>query len=225
MSGGAKGAIVFDLDGTLIDSAADIGQAASRVLATEGAAPLSLAETRSFIGNGARVLMARAMAARGLPEHELPRLHQAFVAIYESAHGTTQAYCGVAPALADLAAKGHPLGICTNKPAAPARAVLAHLGLAHLFGVVIGGDSLSVTKPDPAPLHAAFAALGVPLLYVGDSEVDRDTALAAGIRFALFTEGYRKAPISDFGDALLFSDFAALPDLVKRLSDEADLTH
>lgn len=218
-----RGAIVFDLDGTLIDSAADIGRAASQVLAAEGAAALSLAETRSFIGNGARVLMARAMAARDLPEGDLPRLHRAFLSRLGTAQAATTAYPGVPDALAALRSAGHPLGVCTNKPTDPARAVLDHLGLLPLFGVVIGGDTLPVTKPDPAPLHAAFAALdAAPLIFVGDSEVDRDTARAAGVRFALFTEGYRKAPIAAFGYALLFSDFATLPDLLRGLSEQAD---
>ncbi len=205
------GAIVFDLDGTLVDSAEQIMAAANAVLADEGAEPLTLDQTKGFIGNGARVFVARMIAARGLAEADLPRLHAAFVAGAEEDTAGAALFPGAARALRDLAAQGHALGICTNKPAGPTRALLAALGIAPLFRAVIGGDSLPVLKPDPAPLHAAFAPLGPPLLFVGDSEVDFATAQAAGVPFALHTRGYRRAGIADFPGAWCFDDWAALP--------------
>jgi phosphoglycolate phosphatase len=125
----------------------------------------------------------------------------------------------VTAALDAFARLGHPLGICTNKPVGPARAVLRHFGLLERFSVIIGGDSLPVRKPDPAPLHAAFAALrGGPQLFVGDSEVDAETAQAAGIPLALFTQGYRRAAAESLGARLVFDDFTALPRLVAHIS-------
>ena len=122
-------------------------------------------------------------------------------------------------ALDALRAAGHLLGICTNKPVVPARNVLDHLGMTDRFGVVLGGDSLAVKKPDPAPLHAALEALGDgPALYVGDSEVDAETAAAAGLPFLLFTEGYRKRPAEELPQAGRFRAFADLPGLVAAVT-------
>jgi phosphoglycolate phosphatase len=210
-------AIVFDLDGTLIDSAPDIAAIANEILLAEGAAALTLAEARSFIGNGAAVFVERMMAARGLPSAGHPRLLAGFLTRYETAFGLTTVYDGAAAALADLSAAGYRIGLCTNKPLAPALAVLAHVGLLHWFGNVTGGDTLPQNKPDPAPLRHAFAALGCDNgLYVGDSEVDHETASRAGIPFALFTEGYRKSPLSAFAGALPFSAFVDLAPLAHR---------
>lgn len=215
-----RGAVVFDLDGTLIDSAPDIQQAANAVLAAEGLPPITAEETRRFIGNGAGVFVARIMAAAGRdPEPAAhARLLDGFLARYESAVHLTRVYPGVGGALAALQAAGHRLAICTNKPAGPARAVLAHLGLAPVFEAVVGGDSLPVRKPDPAPLLQAVGELGaIPAVYVGDSEVDAETAARAGLPFALYTEGYRKTPVDALPHDARFDSFAALPGLVDRL--------
>ena len=212
-----RGALVFDLDGTLVASAPQIMGVANELLAGAGAAPLSLAETTRFIGNGARVFVQRMIAARGLPDEAVDRLYADFAARAESNAEGAELFPGVADALAALAGAGHPLGICTNKPAGPARAMLDHLGIGHFFTALVGGDTLPVLKPDPAPLRQAFAGLGAPLLYVGDSEVDLATAAAAGIPFALFSQGYRRGGISDFPGALVFDDWAAFPALVAGL--------
>jgi phosphoglycolate phosphatase len=210
--------IVFDLDGTLVDSAPDIHAIANAVLADEGRAPITLGQAKSFIGNGAPVFVQRLREARGIPEAEHPRLLAAFVARYEGAVSLTAPYPGVAAALAALAACGHALGLCTNKPLGPARAVLAHFGLDRHLAAVVGGDSLPVTKPDPAPLDAAFAALGEGArLYVGDSEVDAETAHRAKVPFVLFTEGYRKSPVAEMPHVAAFADFAALPGVLDGL--------
>ncbi len=207
--------IVFDLDGTLIDSADDIRALANGILAAEGAPPLTIAEVRRFVGNGASVFVARMREARGLAEGAHARLLADFVGGYESAVGLTLPYPGVPEALEALRVAGHGLGVCTNKPLKPCRAVLDHLGLGEMFGAVIGGDSLAVLKPDPAPLMAAFAALGDgPMLYVGDSETDAETARRAGVPFLLFTEGYRKTEPSDIPHAARFARFAELPALI-----------
>ena len=211
-------AAVFDLDGTLVDTAPDLRAAANAVLAAHGAAPLSLAETIGFIGHGAPALVTQMRSARGLAAEDEPAMLRSLLDRYaEAGHERSRLYPGVIEALAMLGDEGIVLGICTNKPEAPARALLAHLGLSDRFGAVIGGDSLSARKPDPAPLHAVLAALGADeAVYVGDSEVDEATARAARIPFALFEHGYRKTPLDRVAPAMRFGDFAALPALALR---------
>lgn len=209
--------LIFDLDGTLIDSAPDIHAASNAVLAEHGFAPLTLPQVRRFIGQGVPHLVHCLLAASEADPHGA--LHAAmvadFTARYETAVELTALYPGVRETLEALRAKGHALGLCTNKPLAPTMAVLGHFGLTDLFGTVIGGDSLPVRKPDPQPLLKALWALGDgSALYVGDSEVDAQTAQAAGLPFLLFTEGYRKTPVADLPHSIAFSDFAMLEGIV-----------
>ena len=213
-----SGAVIFDLDGTLVDSAPDICAAAGSVIARYGLEPLTLEQTRSYVGHGAEQFVQRCLAARGVADR--PGLQAevlaGFLDIYESAVSLTVPYPRVVATLEQLAGMGLALGVCTNKPAAPAHAVLRHLGLDRHFAVVIGGDSLPVRKPDPAPLQAAIAGLGATAtVFVGDSEVDAETAQRAGVAFALYTEGYRKAPVSDLPHDGAFDDFADLPGIVQ----------
>jgi phosphoglycolate phosphatase len=212
--------IIFDLDGTLIDSAPDIHAAANAVLAAEGLGQVTPDQARSFIGNGARVFVERLeRAGAGANEDaRTARMHAQFLAQYETAHALTRPYPGVDAALDSFAAHGWALGLCTNKPLKPALAVLAHFAWTGRFAAVIGGDSLPVMKPDPAPLLAVLAQMGGgAAVYVGDSEVDAATARAAGLPFALFTEGYRRSPLDQIPHDAAFSDFAALPDLAAAL--------
>lgn len=210
--------VIFDLDGTLIDSAPDIHACVNAVLRENGVPLLSLPRVRSFIGGGVEILWSRVIAASGIDPVHRRDLVAAFMARYHDATALTRLYPGVVEALAELVAAGHPLGICTNKPLGPTRAVLDHFGLTHLFPTVIGGDSLPVKKPDPAPLRAAFAGFGAQTgIFVGDSEFDADTAAAMGVPFLLYTEGYRHSPVDDLVSHAHFSDFAALPGLVAGL--------
>jgi len=220
-------ALIFDLDGTLIDSAPDIHATANAVFGVHGFPPVTLALVRSFIGNGVGVLVSRLLQHHGhaspLPGAQSDPLHgdlvAEFITRYETAFALTRLYPGVGQALQQLALAAHPLGLCTNKPLGPTRAALRHFGLEPYLRVVIGGDSLALRKPHPAPLHAALAGLGVQTgLFIGDSEVDAETALAASVPFALFTEGYRKAPPDTLGASLIFDDFAHFPDLVAQFT-------
>ena len=225
--------LVFDLDGTLIDSAPQIHAAANIVFGAKGLPAFSKETVRGFIGNGVGVLVSRLMAAQGLKDNTAlhGELEENFIKIYEEAFDLTSLYPGVAEALNSLAAAGHPMGICTNKPEGPARAVLRHFDLDRHFKVVIGGDSLPLRKPDPAPLLAALHALPADTsLFVGDSEVDAETASAARVPLALYTQGYRTAAVETLGAKLIFDDFRALPGLVAHLdprlpgSDHRDAT-
>ena len=207
--------VIFDLDGTLIDSAPDIRAVANAVLAEEGAPPLDLAETRSFIGSGTPVFVERMAGARGLDPARRPAMLERFLALYEDAHELTRPYPGVAEALDALRGRGHALGVCTNKPERPARRVLAHLDLGWRLEALVGGDTLAHRKPHPAPLEECARRLGGgPAVYVGDSEIDFETARRAEVPFALFTEGYRRGPLDAVPAAMRFDDFGALPGLV-----------
>ncbi|KAA2314920.1 phosphoglycolate phosphatase [Pseudooceanicola sediminis] len=209
--------IVFDLDGTLIDSAEDVQGIANAILPPD-LPPVTLPEVRAFMGEGTPTFIRRLIDARDLPTDSFDTLHKGFMARYKTAVTRTTVYPGVAETLSDLRAAGHRLGLCTNKPAAPARAVLAHLGLAEYFDVLLGGDSLPQRKPDPAPLLAILANLGdTRALYVGDSETDAETAHAAAVPFLLFTEGYPKGPTDKIACTARFSSFSALPGLVAQL--------
>ncbi|GAB4394343.1 MAG: phosphoglycolate phosphatase [Kiloniellaceae bacterium] len=223
-SGGApRRAIVFDLDGTLVDSVHDIHAAVVAFLTERGQAPLDLATVTSFVGNGVPVLLERVLRAVGEaagPENvaaALPRFNE----IYGAAPAAlSKLFPGVAAALTELGAAGHALGICTNKPEGPARQMVAELGIGSHFSALTGGDTLAQRKPDPAPLHHTAALLRVDpgaVVYVGDSEVDAATAAAAGVPFVLFTEGYRKTPVAEIAHDVALSDFAELPRIVTAL--------
>ncbi|MEN9410009.1 MAG: phosphoglycolate phosphatase [Pseudomonadota bacterium] len=211
-------AVLFDLDGTLVDSAPDIHAGVSVVLREEGVEPLPFEIVRGFIGNGVPVLMTRVMAAVGMGEDA--RLHRdlcaRFIRWYEDAPaGLTKPYAGVEAALRGL---GVPMGLCTNKPEGPTRALLAQMGWAGFFPVIVGGDTLALRKPDPAPLLEAMARIGGGAVFVGDSEVDAETADRAGVAFLLFTGGYRKAPVEALPHRAAFDHWAEFPGLLAEVA-------
>jgi len=210
--------IVFDLDGTLIDSAPDIHAAAVKMLAGEGLEPLSLATIRSFIGNGiphlVKLVMEKLAIEFSPSEHD--RLTAIFVDFYNAAPADlTTVFPGLIDVLEALKAQGYVMGVCTNKPKAPAVAILEAFDLSQYFDVVFGGDALPQRKPDPAPLIACFDEMGTDQrLYVGDSEVDAETADRAAVPFAIYTEGYRKTPVEELVHTWAFADFSDLPAII-----------
>ncbi|WP_317055876.1 phosphoglycolate phosphatase [Roseovarius rhodophyticola] len=213
-------AVIFDLDGTLIDSAPDIHAAANKVMMHRGIAPFTLEEARSFVGHGALVFIERCLAARGRQAETALRdqLLADFLALYESAVHLTKLYPGVASCLDTLTKDALPMAICTNKPEGPTQAVLSHLGIDQKFEVIIGGDTTPKRKPDPLPLLETIARMkATQVVFVGDSEVDSETARHAGVPFALYTEGYRKTPVDQLHHDAAFDNFAELPALVQRL--------
>jgi phosphoglycolate phosphatase len=212
--------VIFDLDGTLIDSAPDIHATANRVMAEWGYPALSRAEVQGYVGKGMHHLVACLLTHHGSPAQG--PLYDATLARFQTeyltAHALTTVYPNAQAALATLQAMGARLGICTNKPIAPTLAVLAHLNLTSMFHTILGGDSLPIRKPDPKHLFATARAMGRQrVIFVGDSEVDADTAQAAETPFLLFTEGYRKTPVDQMAHLAAFDDWAKLPELIADL--------
>jgi phosphoglycolate phosphatase len=213
--------IVFDLDGTLIDSAADLAAAVNSMLAGFGREPLSVPEVRRMVGDGVAMLVTRALAARHCEQRDPTEAARIFMRHYESdATSLTTAFAGADEALQALRAAGIPLAVCTNKPERISAAILGSLGLAKYFARVIGGDSLPFRKPDPRVLLAVlegFAARPESALLVGDSEVDAATARAAGMPFVLMKHGYRRGPAEEIPCIAALEKFAELPRLVRAL--------
>jgi phosphoglycolate phosphatase len=204
-------AVVFDLDGTLVDTAADIAAAVNRTLAADGLRPLSPAEVEPMIGRGATVLIALAYEAAGAPldPAEVPATAERYLARYaEHPAEHAKPYADAPEALAALHERGVGLAVCTNKRTSLARAVLEATGLAPFLGAVVGPDMVSRRKPDPAHLGAAIAAIGAEparTLYVGDGDVDVQTARTAGVRYAIVAWGRAAAGaplVRRFGDLL-----------------------
>jgi phosphoglycolate phosphatase len=185
---------VFDLDGTLVETAADIHAVLAEVLAEAGLAAPPPAAVRAMIGDGARVLIERALAAVDSACDPIA-LHRRFVARYTEVPCRHSApFAGAADVLATLRRAGWRLGLCTNKPQAATLGLLDALGLRPAFGSVIGGDRLpGIRKPDPRHLAAVLAELDAPphaAVMVGDSRNDLLTARALGVACVLVSFGY-----------------------------------
>lgn len=190
--------IVFDLDGTLIDSARDLAESASELVQEHGAAPLSVDEVAAMVGDGAPVLVRRALEQSGL-DPATPGALPRFMEIYDRRlveH--TRAYPGVREVLAALVSRG-PLAVLTNKPLAPTERILEQLGLGGFFVQVLGGDGPLPRKPDPAGLLSITTRYPGPAVMIGDSPADYRTARAAGCPAILTRYGFG---IARFGGTL-----------------------
>ena len=193
-------AVVWDLDGTLVDSAVDIATSLNRLLVENDLEPLDDARIRNMIGEGVAVLIRRGFEAHCVtPDAKrLEQLVGRFLVIYsEIATASTSLFPGAREVLKSLNDAGVRQAICTNKPEAITRQVLEGLGIADYFDVVIGGDTLPRNKPDPLPLRTVLAGLDVTpeqALMVGDSAIDVLMAHAAGVAVAFVTFGYGPEP-------------------------------
>jgi phosphoglycolate phosphatase len=213
------GIVVFDLDGTLIDSVADLHAALLALLAQEGRPAIALRDTREMIGGGARQLVQLAWEATGGSADPaiLDRLYPRFIALYaEMLLERTRPYPGAIAALDAL--RHHTLAVCTNKPAASTVRILEGLGLRARFACVVGGDSLPVRKPDPAVLRWVIAACGGgPALLVGDSRTDFETARNAGIPCVGVRWGYPGPDPGGAAPSVWVERFEELPAVVEQL--------
>jgi phosphoglycolate phosphatase len=212
--------LVFDLDGTLADTAPDLAAALNHVLAELGRPTVPPESVRNLIGHGARALLRRGLAATGeAPEALVERGYPLFLEYY-GAHicDGTAAYAGLERALDTLAGDGAALAVCTNKPETLTSKLLAALGLERRFEAVVGGDTLAVRKPDPEPLLEAIArAGGGRAAFVGDSIVDADTARAAAVPFVAVSFGFSDRPVGELGADAVIDSYGELVAALRRL--------
>ena len=218
-------AVVFDLDGTLIDSAPDLAACINRLMVREGRREVTLGEVKMMIGDGAPKLVERSFAATGAEIEAARRdaLNASFLGDIE-ANGAvlTRPYPGVAETLQHLTEAGLKLGICTNKPRAATLAVLRQLGLADHFPIVVGGDEMNgIRKPDPRHLLATIEHLGAEpgrVMMVGDNGNDVQAARAAQVPVVVVAFGYARMPVEDLGADAVIEHFNQLPEALRRLS-------
>jgi len=210
--------VMFDLDGTLLDSVPDLAAAIDRMLLQLGRAPAGVGKVRDWVGNGSRVLVRRALAD-GLEhalisEEQAAPAHQLFLAAYADCHALSTVYPGVRECLDWLSAQGIALALVTNKPERFVAPLLEEKGLVGYFRWILGGDSLPVQKPDPAALNWVLEKAGVAAsqaLFVGDSRNDVLAARAAGVPCVAVSYGYNHGrPIAEEQPALLLDDLRQL---------------
>jgi len=209
--------VAFDLDGTLVDSAPDLHAALDRLMAARRLPGFARAEVTAMVGDGARVLIERALAARG-QDYDPAALEQ-FLADY-TAHAAVESrpFAGIAECLEGLAAAGWRLAVCTNKPVAAARELLGALGLARHFAAIGGGDSFPVRKPDPGHLRATLEAAGgdpARAAMVGDHRNDVLAAAGCGVPCVFAGWGYGTRAMA--GDRPVAARPAEVPGLLRRL--------
>jgi phosphoglycolate phosphatase len=215
--------LIFDFDGTLIDSAPDLARALNRLLAELGRPPLELAAVRRLIGDGTPELVRRALAAGGaaVDPAAMPELFERYRGFYlATATAATRAYPGVPETLAALRAADYRMVVCTNKFQAPTMKILDFLDLTRFFDGVAGGDMVPARKPDPRHLLAALALVGgVPdqAVMVGDGINDVVAAKAAGIPTLLLDSGYGEIAASKLGGDRLLSAFSDIPEALSKL--------
>jgi len=216
-------AVIFDLDGTLIDSLPDVMNALNAVLADNGRRAVTHDEAKTMVGGGAEPLLELAFAATGeaLPATRLSKCVDSFTGYYRENPATeTTIFDGAIAALEVLTNDGMKLGICTNKPHASALQVLEVLGLARHFDACFGKSSVPYHKPDRRHYNEVARALGVDpdqSLYVGDSETDVETARNAGVPIIMVPFGYTLRPTEELGGDRMIDHFSELPDAVGEL--------
>lgn len=216
-------AVIFDLDGTLVDTAPDLMRATNHVLESLGRRPISMDEVRVFVGHGARALLARGLAATGgLPEgYDVEPDYDRFVSFYSAnIAGGSAPFPGLIALLDRLRGDGVAMGVCTNKLEGLSVQLLDALDLRKYFGSVIGPDTLGIAKPDPRPFHESVARLGLTnprAIMVGDSETDILTARNAGVPVIGVPFGYTPKPVADYGPDKVISHFDEAWDAIQGL--------
>ena len=215
--------VVFDLDGTLVDTAADLIGTLNVILAAEGLGPMSREDAGSLIGAGARAMITRGFERSGatLSEDRLARLFAAFLPLYEGRIAAeSRPYDGVIAALDRFAAAGWRAAVCTNKPEGLSRRLLDELGLTARFAAICGGDTFPVRKPDAAHLLGTIAAAGGRAdraVMVGDSATDVSAARNARIPVVAVTFGYADEPVATLDPDAVIDHFDHLFEEARRL--------
>jgi phosphoglycolate phosphatase len=213
--------LVFDLDGTLVDSVPDLANALNEVLRERGHGPLSDAEVAPMVGDGVPALVARAFETRGASAAEAVEALPRYIKIYEAnATNLTRPYPGVRDTLVWLRQRGYRTAVCTNKLQQATETVLSGLDLARLFDAVAGGDRYPVRKPDKGHLLGLIAELGGSAeraVMIGDSENDAAAAHAAAVPLVMMSYGYARVDPAGLGAAAVLDHFADLPKALHRL--------
>lgn len=213
--------LLFDLDGTLVDTAPDLVTTLNVILEKYGREPLALEAVTKMVGDGARALLDRGFSATGDADVDLDALLTEFVDVYVDACTVhSKPFEGVVEALEGFAALGHPMAVCTNKPQAPSEIILRDLDLMRFFGTVVGGDRFPVRKPDAQHLLGALDlmdATGQPAIMVGDSYNDVASARNAGMPVIVVSYGYTTTPPGELGGDILVDHFNEVPGAVTRL--------
>jgi phosphoglycolate phosphatase len=213
--------LLFDLDGTLVDSLPDLTNALNEVLRERGYPSLLPREVRPMVGDGMPVLVARGFAARGADAAEAALAQPRFVEIYEAtATNLSRPYPGVLETLAALRERGYATAVATNKPQHATGEVLRGMGLEALFDGVAGGDRFAVRKPDPGHLLNLIEALGGDArraAMIGDSENDALSARAARLPLILLRYGYARVDPAELGADRVLDRFDELPAALASL--------
>ncbi|MDF2367821.1 phosphoglycolate phosphatase [Sneathiella sp.] len=216
-------AVIFDLDGTLVDTAPDLHDALNHTLARAGRDTMDIEHVQGLIGHGARALLQKGLTATGgMPENErFEELVAIFFAYYkEHLSDNSKPFDGVVDALEALRAEGAKLGVCTNKSIGFAEPLLNELDLTRHFTVITGGDSFSVKKPDAGHITGTLDLMGHNggrAFMIGDSINDIMAARNAGIPSVAVTFGYTETPVQELGPDHIIDHFNELVPLIKSL--------
>lgn len=216
--------LVFDLDGTLIDTAPDLIDTLNTVFAHEGLPPVPYTKARKLIGGGARAMIVRGIEAEGrlLNPLQVDRLFDDFIAYYaEHIADCSRPFPGLLEALDELSARGHRFAVCTNKLEELSVLLLQQLGLLDRFAAICGPDTFGIQKPDPDVLRRTIAAAGGRsdrAIMIGDSETDICTAKAAGVPVVAVDFGYTETSVAEFQPDRIISHFAQLPQTIAALA-------
>ena len=216
--------LVFDLDGTLVDTAPDLAAAANHVLARAGLASIDAKDILPFVGHGAMRMIEQALAAHGqiASQPELREHFDIFIAHYSTNIAVkSRPYPGVIEALTQFQSEGATLAVCTNKTEVHARALLDELDMSKHFAALTGGNSLGVSKPNPKHLTGTIdLAKGnvTRAIMIGDSETDIRTAQAAGIPVIAVNFGYSVEPVGTFAPNVVIGHYDELHQAISRLT-------
>jgi phosphoglycolate phosphatase len=222
--------IVFDLDGTLVDTAPDLIETLNVIFARHKVPPVAFGDARAMIGAGVKPLLVRGLVSQGthLPPDEVDALFEEYLEFY-AAHiaDRSRPFPGLVDALDALTAEGCRLAVCTNKLEWLSVRLLDALELSSRFAAICGADTFAMKKPDPEMLRLTIDRAGGDArrsVMVGDSMTDVATARAAGIPVVAVDFGYTETPPAELGAECLISHFAALPAAVRELLDRAALS-
>jgi phosphoglycolate phosphatase len=209
----------FDLDGTLIDTSGDLAAAVNHALGTVGRAPFPVADIRPFVGKGAKVMLQRALdASGGHDDALLQRLLPVLLDYYrQNLVNHSVPYPGLVASLDALAARGVRLAVCTNKAERFAVPLMEQIGLSDRFASIVGGDTVGIAKPDPAPIHAMIErAGGGRAVFLGDTINDIAGAKNAGIANVAVSFGFLDGPVEDLEADAIIHHFDELVPLLER---------